>query len=552
MSERFEKIYSLPENLYAEKSPLLLAAGALLLDKQLAKFLVQLKFINISNKTPISVTVKIIEKNSEQVSLGTETEFTYINISSARGMDFGSQTPIFIDNSSVRAFDVIIKKVVFSDASVYSSKDIVLTESLPPIISINEWLGNNNDAVHEYRKRFGKTASFKPERYKDIWRCTCGKINSENEEKCHSCHCSFREISEVNSTDLQKDYLYEKATSLMQLWDITYSISYLETAISLLKSIEGWRDADEKTVYCEKKIEEIKAKEIKKLNERKKSVIIVTSIVCAMITFIVVLNTAIIPNVKYNNAVSLMESGEYSAAADVFCQIFDYKDSKEFYQQCYKNIFGRAPVVMTSVEMPYFYISNGTIAVYEYMEFPDELVIPDVFNGEIVSNIDKEAFYNCASLISISIPNSVTSIGDYAFRDCTSLTSITIPDSVTSIGDNAFYRCTSLTSITIPNSVTSIGALTFYDCNSLTSITIPDSVTIIDNVAFYMCSGLTSITIPDSVTSIGNSAFSWCTRLTSITFNGTKEEWNAVRKGDSWNYQTGSYTVYCTDGTISK
>ncbi|MBR2381800.1 MAG: leucine-rich repeat domain-containing protein [Clostridia bacterium] len=122
---------------------------------------------------------------------------------------------------------------------------------------------------------------------------------------------------------------------------------------------------------------------------------------------------------------------------------------------------------------------------------------------------------------SITIPNSVTTVGDYTFSGCTSLTSVTIPDSVTSIGSSAFYSCTSLTSVTIPDSVTSIGNDAFRNCTSLTSITIPDSVTGIDNYAFQGCSSLASITIPDSVTSIGIGAFSGCTGLKSITISAS-------------------------------
>ena len=105
---------------------------------------------------------------------------------------------------------------------------------------------------------------------------------------------------------------------------------------------------------------------------------------------------------------------------------------------------------------------------------------------------------------------SVTSIGDNAFQDCSSLTSITIPNSVTSIGEFAFDQCIRLTSITIPNSVTSIGEWAFNYCISLTSLTIPNSVTSIGWGAFGQCSGLTSVTIPNSVTSIGEDVFSSC------------------------------------------
>ena len=127
------------------------------------------------------------------------------------------------------------------------------------------------------------------------------------------------------------------------------------------------------------------------------------------------------------------------------------------------------------------------------------------------------AFDYCSSLTSITIPNSVTSIGGLAFWDCESLTSIIIPNSVTSIGYAAFYGCSSLTSVTIPNSVTSIGGLAFKGCKSLTSVTIPNSVTSIGEGAFEACSGLTSIIIPKSVTRIGKWAFYLCEKLTSVT-----------------------------------
>ena len=137
-----------------------------------------------------------------------------------------------------------------------------------------------------------------------------------------------------------------------------------------------------------------------------------------------------------------------------------------------------------------------------------------------VTSIDEYAFDCCSSLTSVTIGSSVTSIDVGAFWGCSSLTSVTIPDSVTSIGGSAFYGCTSLSSVTIGNGVTYIGSGAFSNCTSLTSVTIPDSVTSIYSHTFYGCTSLTSVTIPDGVTSIGDYAFYGCTSLTSVTFLG--------------------------------
>ena len=126
------------------------------------------------------------------------------------------------------------------------------------------------------------------------------------------------------------------------------------------------------------------------------------------------------------------------------------------------------------------------------------------------------AFSGCTALTSVTIPNSVTSIGEYSFSRCSGLTSVTIGNSVTSIGSDAFRECTALTSIAIPNSVTSIGNRAFYGCTALTSVIIPNSVTEIEYSAFDRCIGLTSATIGNSVTSIGSYAFSRCFALKSI------------------------------------
>jgi len=132
-----------------------------------------------------------------------------------------------------------------------------------------------------------------------------------------------------------------------------------------------------------------------------------------------------------------------------------------------------------------------------------------------VTFIVNGAFWGNLLLTSVTIPNSVTSIGINAFAG-SGLISVTIPNSVTTIGDSAFDGNTSLTSVTIGNSVTTIGEGAFAWTTSLTTVTIPESVITI-GIAAFAHSGLTSVTIPDSVTTISSYTFFESFLLTSVT-----------------------------------
>ena len=194
----------------------------------------------------------------------------------------------------------------------------------------------------------------------------------------------------------------------------------------------------------------------------------------------------------------------------------------------YYNLINKAKVAEVT-ENPNKYAGNVVIpssVVYDDVTYSVTAII-GAFSGcsgltsvtipNSVTSIGMCTFQNCSGLTSITIPNSVTSIEGGAFEYCRGLTSVTIPNSVMSIGAYAFANCSSLTSISIPNSVTSIEFNAFYNCSSLTSITIPNSVTTIKDDTFNGCGGMTNVTIPNSVTSIGRYAFQNCSDLTSIT-----------------------------------
>lgn len=190
-----------------------------------------------------------------------------------------------------------------------------------------------------------------------------------------------------------------------------------------------------------------------------------------------------------------------------------------------------------------------------------DLVIPEEVtdsrnNTFKVREISYLAFYNCKNLTSVTIPNTVKTIGMKAFGMCPKLTSVTLGSSVTTIDESAFDRSTNLARIEVdannpqyssvggalynkdaskivclpcgfsgsyelPGSVTSIGSKAFQYCTKMTEVTIPSSVTSIGDYAFSGCSGLTSINLPNSIISIGSAAFADCSNLTTVNMSNT-------------------------------
>ncbi len=152
----------------------------------------------------------------------------------------------------------------------------------------------------------------------------------------------------------------------------------------------------------------------------------------------------------------------------------------------------------------------------------------------------------------LEIPRGIRSIGENAFWECAGLTSVTLPDTLEHVGSRAFYRCAGLTSVLLPDALSKVGENPWQACGSLSSILvspgngslrviggalctadgtrlicfpaarqgafdIPEGIKIIGENAFYSCAGLTSVTIPGTVTAIGDGAFAWCAGLKAVT-----------------------------------
>lgn len=178
---------------------------------------------------------------------------------------------------------------------------------------------------------------------------------------------------------------------------------------------------------------------------------------------------------------------------------------------------------------------DGVNTLVAYLGNDTEVVLPEDYNGESYG-IGDAAFYERTDLVSIVIPDCVTSIGHYAFYGCTALRDIAFPNSLTSIGADAFYGCRSIKKIEIPNHITTVGYGAFSQCTALESVNLDcrviedwfkdnttikeiilgDNVSSISMNAFSGCSSIENITIGNGVASIGNNAFYGCATIDSI------------------------------------
>lgn len=173
---------------------------------------------------------------------------------------------------------------------------------------------------------------------------------------------------------------------------------------------------------------------------------------------------------------------------------------------------------VTSVVIPNTVKRIGAKAFYERSS------LRSLTLSDSLESIGEAAFSGCRFLeIDLVIPNSVTMIGPEAFKSCFFLKSLTIGNSIKSLPQGVFWGC-NVKSITIPDNVEYIGAEAFYSCDDLINLTIGNSVQTIGEEAFLGCNSLTDLSIPKSVTSIGNHAFSGCSGLTTVTV----EEGNPV------------------------
>lgn len=294
MSERYSKLFSLPENLYEEGSPVIIAAGALLKDNQTGRVIAQLKLRNISSKTIKAATVSLLPLNTVGKPLGKAVRYEYLDLSSTRDTDFGSKSAIPLPDASTRSFSVAVAEVIFTDNSVWNANDAAW-ETLKSPEALTSRL--DGEMVKQFRIEYGSGAKNFFLEQKDLWYCVCGAVNRREETICHSCR---KPIYDLRNIDL-----------------------------------EALKESKEQRVARERE------QAAKKAAATQKNIkVLATVLVVAAVFFIVAsfVNDAIKKNNAYNEAALLMEQGKYEEAIQAFSALDGYKDSAEQIQSAKNSI----------------------------------------------------------------------------------------------------------------------------------------------------------------------------------------------------------------------
>lgn len=298
MSERYARLFALPENLYAVGSPVLIAAGTLLKDTQTGKIIAQLKLKSISAKAIKAVKVKLDLFDTAGNGLAESVVHDYLDLNIARDVEFGQKNPVMVPNVKARSYKAAVTEVVFADRSVWTEAD-GNWESLskPSRLTFHDY-----ELQRQYEIKFGGGSVYEVKSEKDLWHCTCGALNHDG-EICHICHNSLSALQTLDMSALEK----EKDARLTE-----------EARVAAER---------EKKAAEELAAKKAATKEAKKKTAKFLKITIPT--VCAVVAIILLLTKVIIPNSKYKDAVALLNASQYSEAIDAFSELGDYKDASQ-------------------------------------------------------------------------------------------------------------------------------------------------------------------------------------------------------------------------------
>lgn len=300
MSERYSKLFTLPENLYTTGAPVVIAAGALLKDNQSGNVLAQLKLQNINSRRIKAATVQIFPMDTAGDAIDETATYQYLDLNAGRDEFFGQKTAIPLPNAATRSFSVIVTEIIFSNNEKWIAEEAKWRPLKKPT-SIG-W--GDPELVKQFHRDYGGYSNNMLLEDTDLWICVCGAINRSGETCCHRCGQTLDRLRDFNIDDLRK----RKDERLV-----------LEKADAEKKRLEE-EEAERRNIRTVKKVAAILA---------------VVAVLCGVARFAI---GAIKKNSAYNDAVALIEQGKYEEAIEAFTALDGYKDSAAQIQSAKNSI----------------------------------------------------------------------------------------------------------------------------------------------------------------------------------------------------------------------
>lgn len=348
---------------------------------------------------------------------------------------------------------------------------------------------------------------FRPDTVADgkLWRCTCGQINLQETTHCGHCH--------TERAWLEKHFDEAYLTEEKRLHDVEAAKNPHSKKANVARS----------------KVE----------SDRLKMIAIFSAIGGALLLTILTV-TLIIPSIRYGKANALVEASDYDAAIEIFTNLGSFRDAKEkaadaTYKKA-QSLTGLEEVYLTtSTAEPWYSITEDGVLSFrkdDYTGSWEVFVVPDMVDGVIVRELDKNFFLNCKDLVTVTLSDCIEVLGEQTFYNCESLTNVYFGKNIHTLGPRTFINCYALTEITIPDTVTKIGLRAFNSCTSLRSVHLGSGITKVPSYLFSCCYSLERVSFGAPITAIDEFAFSECPKLSKIYYPGTEADWQAVTIGE--------------------
>ena len=333
MSGRFEKLFSLPENLYAIGAPVVIAQGFLLKDHEKEVLLAQLKLKNISRQVISAVKLALVPVDEEGNALADKMTYAYQHLAAARDDFFGQKSAVIVSAAEATGFKACVTEVVFADETKWTADADAEWNPLPMQQDLLSLLQGDVEMVKQYQMEYTPDAKFQPVIDRDLWCCACGAINAREEANCHVCGCALDELSKVDFRVLNAKKLARVEGSEEPVPEFNGLIpdDYEEADEGKKGKKKDKKAKKEKLSKEEKKAAKKAAKEEKKANKKKKggkvvAILLVLILLCAGGYFGYGYYTR---ESAYRTATEQMQSGNYAAALENFQKLGDYKDTAD-------------------------------------------------------------------------------------------------------------------------------------------------------------------------------------------------------------------------------